>query len=158
MPLIPRDNPYPGFRFTVSIAIPGVDAKGQDVKGAFSEVSGLEVTLEPIEYRTGKDDATPIKRPGQRKYANIVLKRGVTANIEFWNWVLQGINGKYAPVNGSITLLDEAATPGGVITWNFKSGWACKFTGPGLNAKNNEVAMETVEICHEGLTIDGQTP
>jgi phage tail-like protein len=51
-------------------------------------------------------------------------------------------------------LLDENKQE--VMRWNFRRAWPCKFTGPGLNAKNNEIAMETVEICHEGLAIDGQ--
>ena len=152
MPLVAREHPYPGFNFIVEVPVPTGGAGGKTVKGAFSEVSGLEATKEVIEYRNGNDDIHTRKRPGQTKFANIVLKRGVTGNIEFWKWLVEAMNGNHKPVDGQIHQLDEAKNT--VVTWKFKSGWACKFTGPGLNAKNNEVAMETVEICHEGLAID----
>jgi phage tail-like protein len=64
------------------------------------------------------------------------------------------MNGTILRTEGSIILLNESRQE--VMRWNFKRAWPCKFTGPGLNSKNNEIAMETVEICHEGLSIDGQ--
>jgi phage tail-like protein len=82
------------------------------------------------------------------------LKRGISGDIDFWNWILAGMQGKVKRAEGSIVLLDEKRQE--VLRWNFRRGWPCKFTGPGLNATNNEIAMETVEICHEGLTVDGQ--
>lgn len=148
---VKRADPYGGYNFEISVT--GVAADGKAVSGSFTEASGLEVTIDPIEYRNGVDDITPRKIPGLKKFTNITLKKGISGDIEFWQWIVKGMNGAAQRVEGSITLLNEAKDP--VMQWKFKRGWPCKFTGPGLNAKNNEIALETVEICHEGLAIDG---
>jgi phage tail-like protein len=147
-----RDDPYGGHTFEVILT--GVSDDGAAVKGSFSEVSGLEVEITPIEYRNGSEAATLRKIPGLRKHTNLVFKRGVLGDLTFWNWVLEGINGRVRRTEGAVVLLDEQRQE--VMRWNFKRAWPCKYTGPGLNAKNNEIAMETLEICHEGLEIDGQ--
>jgi len=154
MPLVKRADPYGGYNFEVTVTIPGADQK--TASASFTEVSGLEVTVDPIEYRNGSEDITPRKLPGLKKFTNITLKKGVSGHIEFWNWISGAMRGRVLKVDGSIQLLDEAKTE--VMRWQFVKGWPCKYTGPGLNAANNEVAMETVEICHEGLTIQGETP
>lgn len=146
-----RDDPYGGYNFEVILT--GVSDDGTAVKGSFSEVSGLEVEITPIEYAHGNDVAIR-KIPGIRKYTNLVFKRGVVGDLTFWNWVVEAINGKVRRTEGAVVLLDENRQE--VMRWNFKRAWPCKYTGPGLNAKNNEIAMETLEICHEGLEIDGQ--
>ena len=153
MALVPRDDPYAGYNFAVTLT--GVSDDGKAVKGSFSEVSGLDAELAPIEYRNGSEDITMRKMPGLKKFTNIVLKHGVIGDVTFWNWLLEGLNGKIRRVEGSIGLLDEQKNP--VMQWKFKRAWPCKYTGPGLNAKNNEMAIESLEICHEGLSIDGQT-
>lgn len=150
MPLAARLDPYGAYNFEISVH--GKAADGKSVQAAFREVSGLEMSVDPIEYRNGNDEKTSRKFSGIRKYTNITLKRGVTGDIDFWKWLLVGANGKEDKREGTITLLDEKRVA--VMTWKFKGGWPCKFTGPGLNAGNNEIAMETVEICHEGLSID----
>ncbi len=152
MPLVFREDPYGSYNFEV--VINGISGDGKAVKGSFSEVSGLEADLAPIEYRNGSEDITVRKVPGLKKFTNIVLKRGLIGDLTFWNWILRGLNGQVQRAEGSIVLLDENKNE--VTRWNFRRGWACKWTGPGLNAKNNEIAMETLEICHEGLEIDGQ--
>lgn len=152
MPVI-REDPYAGYNFEVTIT--GISQDGKAVKGSFAEVSGLEAAMDPIEYRNGSEKITVRKLPGLVKYSNITLKRGITGDLEFWNWIVQGVNGTIFRTEGSIILLSEDKQE--VMRWNITRAWVCKFTGPGLNAKNNEVAMETVEICHEGLAIDGQT-
>jgi phage tail-like protein len=148
-----REDPYAGYNFEVIIT--GISEDGKAVRGSFSEASGLEVAQDPIEYRNGSEDITMRKMPGLKKFTNITLKRGITGDLAFWNWIVQGMNGTAFRTEGSILLLNENKEE--VMRWNFKRGWACKFTGPGLNAKNNEIAIETVEICHEGIAIDGQT-
>ena len=96
----------------------------------------------------------PRKLPGQTKYPNITLKWGLTDSRELYDWYLDVTKGIIERRSGSIILNDLQGAE--VMRWNFKRGWPCKWTGPGLNAKNNEISMETVEICHEGLEIDGQ--
>jgi phage tail-like protein len=152
MPPVYRDDPYSGYNFEVILN--GVSDDGTAVKGSFSEVSGLEVSMDPIEYRNGSEDITMRKVPGLKKFPNIVLKRGQTGDLALWNWVVEGMNGLIRRTEGSIVMLDENRRE--VMRWNFKRAWPCKHTGPGFNAKNNEIAMETLEICHEGLSVDGQ--
>ncbi len=116
-------------------------------------MSGLESETEVIEYRTGADKAGTVRKlPGLTKYANIVLKRGVTQDRELWNWRKAIEQGTPDRRNGSIVLLDDERNE--VVRWGFSNGWIAKFVGPDLNAKANDVAIETIEIAHEGLTLD----
>lgn len=152
MPPVIREEPYGGYNFVVTIN--GISNDGNSAQGSFSEASGLETEVAPIEYRNGSEDITVRKIPGLKKFTNITLKRGMTGDINFWNWILAAMNGQVERADGSLALLDENRQE--VLRWNFRRGWPCKWTGPGLNAANNEIAMETLEICHEGLEIDGQ--
>jgi phage tail-like protein len=150
MPAKYRDDPYGGYNF--EILINGISDDGTAVKGSFAEASGLEVEIQPIEYRNGAEDITVRKIPGLKKYPNLVLKRGILGDPALWNWIQQAMDGKVVRTEGSVVLLDENKQE--VMRWNFTRGWPCKWTGPGLNAKNNEIGMETLEICHEGLQLD----
>lgn len=150
MPAKFREDPYGGYNF--EIVINGISDDGTAVKGSFSEASGLEVDIQPIEYRNGAEDITVRKIPGLKKFPNIVLKRGILGDVALWNWIQQAMDGKVVRTEGSVVLLDENKQE--VMRWNFKRGWPCKWTGPGLNAKNNEIGMESLEICHEGLLLD----
>ena len=136
-----RDDPYKAFNFRVEID--GVTL------AAFSEVSGLVSETEVIEYRTGTESNAVRKLPGLTRHANIVLRRGVTQDAELWNWRRTVEDGQVDRRNGSIVLLDDARTE--VLRWNFVAGWISKWEGPTLNAEGNEVAIETIEIAHEGL-------
>jgi phage tail-like protein len=138
-----RHDPYAAFNFRV-------DIDGMPVAG-FSECSGLTTETDHIEYREGNEDITVRKLLGLRKYTNIVLKQGLTNSTDLWQWRLKIINGQADRRSGSITLLDEARNK--ALEWKFREGWPCKWEGPALNAKNNEVAIETLEICHEGLEL-----
>ena len=136
-----RDDPYKAFNFVVEID--GI------ARAAFSEVGGLESETAVIEYRVGGEPSTVRKLPGLTRYSNIVLRRGVTKDAELWNWRQTVVQGNVDRRNGSIILLDDDGTE--VVRWNFFHGWIAKWEGPTLNAKGNEVAIETVEIAHEGL-------
>ena len=138
-----RNDPYTSFNFLVEID--GVTV------GGFSECSGLTAETDHIDYRTGAEDITLRKLPGLRKYPNIVLKRGFTASKELWEWRKKVINGRTDRRSGSITLLNEAREP--ALEWKFREGWPSKWDGPTLNGKNNELAIEALEICHEGLEL-----
>ena len=153
MALVPRNDPYASYNFEVTLT--GVSDDGTAVKGSFTEISGLDAEIAPIEYRNGSEDITVRKMPGLKKFTNIVCKRGVIGDVTFWNWILQGLNGAINRVDGSIDLLDEQKNT--VMQWKFTRAWPCKYTGPSMNAKNNEIAIESLEICHEGLSIDGQS-
>ena len=150
MPPVKRADPYAGYSFLMTIKT--ISPDGTATAGSFSEITGIEVEIPPIEYRNGSEPNTPRKMPGRIKYGNLICKRGVTGDLNFWNWILDGINGRVNRNDGSIILRDEAQST--VMQWNFRRAWPCKFTGPGLNAANNEIAIDTMEICHEGIEID----
>ncbi len=150
MPAKFREDPYGGYNFEIEIN--GVSDDGTAVKGSFAEVSGLEVEMQPIEYRNGAEDITPRMIPGMKKFPRLVLKRGVIGDPTLINWIQEAMDGKVRRTEASVILLDENRQE--VMRWNFTRAWPCKWTGPGLNAKNNEIAMETLEICHEGIKLD----
>jgi phage tail-like protein len=150
MPPVIRDDPYAAYNFQVIVT--NVSDDGVAVSGSFSEVSGLEVEIPPIVYRNGSEDITQRKIPGLKKFTDITLKRGVTGHVGFWNWIVEALNGQVRRTSGSILLLDENRRE--VMRWNFARAYPCKYTGPGLNASNNEVAIETLVVCCERLEID----
>lgn len=154
MALVPRDDPYGAFNFEVQLT--GVSPNGAIVKGSFAEVSGLEAEITPMDYRNGSEEMRMRKLPGLTKYHAITLKRGIIGDLTFWNWIRQGITGNVQRVEGSILLKNEAGAE--VMRWNFQRAWPSKWSGPGLNAKNSEVALETLELQIERLEIDQQNP
>lgn len=134
-------NPYRVYNFRIELD--GID------RGGFRECSGLDASQDPIEYREGTDSLTPRKLPGMNKYSNISLKWGMTDDAQLWDWRKQAIDGKVERKNGSIVLLNDAGEE--KLRWNFIAGWPTKWTGPSFNATGTEVAIETLEIAHEGL-------
>jgi phage tail-like protein len=140
-PATTRSDPYKVFRFLVEIE--GL------ASAAFSEVNGLDSETTVIEFRTGTDPNFARKLPGLTKFSNIVLKRGITQDAELWNWRKRVIDGNVDRRNGSIILMDDSGAE--MVRWNFHEGWPCKLQGPHLNAHGNDVAIETLEIAHEGL-------
>jgi phage tail-like protein len=134
-------DPFRSYRFRVELD--GVERAG------FQEASGLDFAQDPVEYREGPDALTPRKLPGLIKYANIVLKWGISDDAELWDWRQQAVDGKIERKNGSIILVDDAGED--KFRWNFREGWPAKWTGPTFNATGNEVAIESLEIAHEGL-------
>lgn len=144
MPSGARIDPYGQFNFLIEID--GVTRAG------FSEVSGLTTDTNVIEYREGQEVTTVRKLPGLMKYTNIVLKRGYTQDQSLWNWRKQVLDGTTVRATGCITLLNEARQP--ALRWNFTAGWPVKWEGPAMNGKTSEVAIETLEIAHEGLELE----
>jgi phage tail-like protein len=139
-----RNDPYSAFNFLVEID--GVTVAG------FVECSGLTTETDPIEYRNGNEDITVRKLPGLKKFTNIVLKRGFTDDKSLWDWRKKVMDGKTERQSGAIVMLTEDRQP--ALRWNFRSGWPSKWEGPTFNAKNNEVAIESMEIAHEGLALE----
>lgn len=136
-----RRDPYHSFRFVVQID--GITRAG------FRECSGLDSSQDPVEYREGNEPLTARKLPGLNKYSNISLKRGVTDDKDIWTWRKKAIDGQVERKNGSIILMDDAGEE--KVRWNFVNGWPTKWTGPTFNATANEVAIETMDIAHEGV-------
>jgi phage tail-like protein len=134
-------DPYGNYNFLVEVD--GV------TRAAFHEVSGFDSTIDIIEHREGGDNTTPRKLPGMTKHSNIVLKWGVTSDAQLWKWHEDVVNGTISRKNGSIVLLDRAGKE--QVRWNFFRAWPSKWTGPSLTAEGNDVAIETLELAHEGL-------
>jgi len=149
MPPTYREDPYGNYNFQIEVE--GI-SDGASARGAFSEVSGLGVEIDVIEYRTGTEDTTVRKLPGLKKYSNLVCKRGVTGDTTFWNWLLAALQGNVQRATVRILLLDESRQE--VLRWNVRRAWPCKWVGPDLNATGAEVAIETLELCHEGIELD----
>jgi phage tail-like protein len=142
MPTGDRTDRYRAYNFLVEID--GITRAG------FQECSGLDSSQDPIDYREGTGQAlTPRKPPAPAKFSSIVLKRGITSDAELWEWRRKATEGKIERKSGSIVLLDETGKT--KTRWNFREGWPAKWTGPTFNATTNEVAIETLEIVHEGL-------
>jgi phage tail-like protein len=136
--------PLPKFSFMV---------KWDSTQIAFQEVSGLDVESQPIEYRVGDSkEWSSIKMPGLRKFGNVTMKKGVfKSDNKYWDWFKQIKMNTVKRIPVTISLLDEAA--GVTMTWTLKNAFPTKITSTDLKADGNEVAVETIEIAHEGIEI-----
>ncbi len=138
-------DPYINYCFKVEIK--GIQRAG------FKEVSGLDSTIDVIEYREGGDNTTTQKKPGMARYSNLVFKRGVTDDMDIQNWCQAWITGQGSPkrVSGHIVLYDRDGTTE-KARWQFINAWPVKWTGPSFNAEGKEMAIESLEVAHEGIT------
>lgn len=141
-------NDYPLTKFYFSVDI------GQNLKMSFQEVTGLEMTRDKAEYRGGMDTGF-VKRqiPGMKTFGELTLKRGTTANNDdFFRW-WNGENGlEPQRLDLSISLLDAKGDP--AMTWVVRNAFPTKVTSTDLNAQNNEIAIETLVLAHEGITLN----
>jgi phage tail-like protein len=135
-----RNDPYTGFNFRVEID--GINV------AAFTEVSGLASETDVIDYREGGDSIVRLL-PGITTYRPIVLRRGITNDRSLWLWRKAVVDGQIDRRHGRIVLLDADGTE--VARWTFRNGWPAKWEGPALNAQASDVAIESIEIVHEGL-------
>jgi phage tail-like protein len=134
-----RVDPIRNYNFLVEL-----DGVAQ---AAFMECSGLEATTEVIEMREGGDGAVR-KLPGKTTYSDITLKSGLTASRELWDWRGEIVRGEVKRKNGSIVVFDLDNTRE-VARWNFVNAWPTKWTGPALDARGSDVAVETLVLAVE---------
>jgi phage tail-like protein len=137
--------PLPVFHFRV-------DWGGSNM--GFSEVTGLKAETQMIEYRNGlSPDYSTIKMPGMQKYGNVTLKRGITKkDNEFYKlWNTHQLN-TIERRDITISLLDEKHTP--VMVWKLRNAFPLSVDGGALKATGNEVAIETLELAHEGISVE----
>ena len=139
-----EEYPIPKFHFSV-------DWGGTRI--GFTEVSGLDVQLDVIEYRSGESpEYHKTKQPGLSKFSNITLKRGTfKGDNQYYEWLNTVQLNKIERRDLTITLLNENHEP--VVTWQIKKAWPIKVQSTDLKADGNEVAIETLELAHEGLTM-----
>jgi phage tail-like protein len=136
--------PIPKFHFSVQI---------DGTAYAFQEVSGLKLNTEVIEYRVG-NDPTFIKQrvPGLKKFENITLKKAMFKNDSvLYDWFMDVQKNFERRKDLIIQLLDEQGTP--LFTWTVVRAFPLSISGPDLNSEGNELAMESMEIAHEGLSM-----
>ncbi len=125
-------------------------------KIGFTEVTGLDITTEVIEYRDGASpEYSKIKMPGQRKFSNITLKRGTfQGDNQFYEWFNTVNLNQIERRDLTISLLNENHEP--VVVWKINNAFPIKVTSTDLKADGNEVAIESLELAHEGLTIQNE--
>ena len=137
--------PLPKFYFVVQF--------GDGNEAKFQEVSGLDTEAQPVDFRHGNSPVfAPIKMPGLRKVGDVTLRRGVVANdAKLWDWLnetrLNTVNRRTVVIK----LLDETGKP--TMVWTLNNAWVTKITGPDLKAEGNEIAIESLELAHEGIDL-----
>ncbi|MFN6569602.1 phage tail protein [Dendronalium sp. ChiSLP03b] len=134
-------SPYAAFNFLVEIQ--------SLVVGGFSEVSGLQAETETEDYQEGGRNNFVHRLPKATKFPNLVLKRGITDSSALWEWHQNVINGDIKRQNGSVVLLDNLSVE--KWRWNFVAAYPVKWVGPDLKADGNTVALETLELAHNGF-------
>lgn len=139
------DYPLPKFHFRVEWG---------GSKIGFTEVTGLNIENEMIEYREGSSpEYHKIKMPGLQKYGNVTLKRGMfSGDNDFFQWLNTVSLSQIERRDITISLLNEEHNP--VYVWRLKNAWPTKVTAPDLKSDANEVAIETIELAHEGMVIE----
>jgi phage tail-like protein len=117
--------------------------------GGFSECSGLEMSLDVQDYSEGGNNGTILKFPTRVKWSNLTLKKGIGLSTDLWDWHYSFVEGRGKRRDGTIILLNDLHLPSNI--WYFRRGLPVKYTGPSLNATQNAVAIESIEINHEGI-------
>jgi phage tail-like protein len=141
---MPQSYPMPVFHFEV-------DWEGTRI--GFTEITGLKVTTGVIEYREGVNPEYHVqKMPGMQKFETLTMKRGIfKTDNEFYEWWNTVALNTIQRRDITVQLLDENHDP--VMIWNIKNAWPTSVEGPGLNAKSDEVAIETLTVAFESLSI-----
>jgi phage tail-like protein len=149
--------PIPKFRFKVKW-----ENLSKETEIGFTEVTGLDYQIDPIEYRDGMDiNLSKRKMPGMRKFSNVTLKRGVFKGLrDFYDWIDGGDKaGDKAVVKRkgyrrtvTVTLMDEAAVE--VVSWTLQNAFPIKVQFSDMKADGNEVSIDTIELAHEGLSVN----
>ncbi len=145
-----RDRPYSAFRYLVDLG----DGITDGPKAGFQEVTGLGVEITMQEYRAGNDvRSAPIKIPGAYKITDISLKRGVLGALDLTNWLDQVRNGEDARRDITIQLQSEDRSTI-AMTWKLEGAQPMKYTGPSLNGKGTDVAIEELGLSVEDIKFE----
>ena len=152
------ESPLPGYNFIVTLDpadayLPAPQALLLPLvaSGAFQEVKGLGADLEVMAYPEGGVNDYVHQLPVRHSWSRISLRRGVIRDVGLWTWYQAGLRGSLgARRDGCIIMLTPAGLP--AMAWMWKGGLAAKWQGPEFNAMQNSVALEGLEIAHEGFT------
>jgi phage tail-like protein len=131
-----------------------LDLGGNQTDGYFKELDGIGSENEVMVHTTADEQGKPLvqKYPGQLKWNNITLKRGVDAKNALWNWRKQVIDGNITEARKECKIEVINWKGETVVTYSFVGAWPCRYSAPGLSAASNEVMVEEIEIAHEGMT------
>jgi phage tail-like protein len=149
-----RVDPYRAFNFLIKLvdsSSAGSPPQQSQASGGFSECTGLDMSLDVEEYKEGGNNGLILRFPTRVKWSNLRLKRGIATSDELWLWHFGFVQGQVVRRDGVVTLQDEQQNP--VKSWSFTHGLPVKWTGPSLNAAQNQIAIEELEIAHEGLKL-----
>lgn len=135
-------DPFGAFNFRLEL--------GGTVEAGFTECSGLDSQTEIIPYRNGDDEMTVRKIPGLRAFSNLTLRRGMTASLTLWEWRMKIMTGNLDRRDISVVIYDDSNTKE-IARFNLRNAWPCKWVGPAFNAQENGLAVETLELAHEGI-------
>ena len=140
-----RQDPLAGFNFMIDI--------GGEITGYFTEVSGLGSENEVMEQKVVNEKGVEVvlKIPGRLKWGDVTLKRGITSNMDMWNWRQLVVDGKVkdARMNGSIVMFDRDGAE--AARWDFNNAWPLKISGPSPKSDSNEIGIEELTITHEAI-------
>lgn len=140
-----RKDPLPVFCFHITLPING----GKSADAFFKSVSGLRYETEVVPVREGGANDTTFQLVGATKWSNIVLKQGFTGSSALLDWRENWLNGQMVRYNGTIVQLNTKLDP--VASWTFFNGWPTKWEVAEFDASKSELAIETLEIAHEGI-------
>jgi phage tail-like protein len=136
-----RNDPLRNFRFRVEIGGIG--------EAHFSEVTGFDISTDAIDYREGHESPHVRKLPGLNKFGNVTLKRGITDSMNLYKWYKDVVAGKIERQDVTIVVLDEIG--GDKARFEIREAWPIKYDPMDLNAKGNDVSIETMELVNEGI-------
>jgi len=140
-----NNNSIPQTAFNFLVDIDGIRSAG------FSEVSGLNIETEIEQIEEGGTNNFVYQLPKRSKFSNITLKKGLTFSRDLYEWYLEIIHGNITHKKLQITLLDKKGKSE-IRDWHFKNAFPIKWIGPDLNADSNNLAFESIELAHEGLS------
>jgi phage tail-like protein len=139
-------SPLANYKFRIQLRINGKDV------AEFSECSGLEMSVKVDEVREGGQNEFVYRLPGRIEYGNLTLRRGYVTNSELFTWIQSVFNRRQiARESVTVEILDQARQPMG--TWVFRQAYPVKWSGPSLKAGENAIAIESIELAHEGLEL-----
>ena len=140
-------NPDGVTEMRFKVTLPGVNL------GTFREISGIAVEVETMDYAEGGNNEFVHRLPVRLKFQNVVLKRGITHQKALLTWFnqtrAQGVEKKW----GAVTVTLMGPRNESIQTWTFREAYPVKWTGPTLNASSNQIATETLEIAHAGMSV-----
>ncbi len=145
-----RAHPYGNQHFLVDLGTGNTAGP----EAAFCEVILPGISIDVVEYRTGNSKETGVQKlPGLARYPDVTLRRGVIGALDLYSWINDIRNGSSNSVRTvTIQLLSEDGTP--VVTWKFLRAWPSKYSGPTLDAKGTDVAIEELVLSYERLEME----